>query len=143
MRLRSIHPKYLDSKWLVALWREWLLAKKVLEWNTKGYKNHPQLDRFKKSKKPLENINTYLSALIIEADIRSYKFDASKLEITRNNNKIKVTHSQIKYEFQHLLKKLKTRDPKKHDKIKSIKNIEIHPIFEIIEWEIESWEIIQ
>jgi len=55
------------------------------------------------------------------------------LDIKKNNSKIKVTEGQIKYEFQHLLKKLKNRDPQKHDKIKSIKNIEIHPIFEIIE----------
>jgi len=40
MRLWSLHPKYLDSKGLVALWREGLLAKKVLEGRTKGYRNH-------------------------------------------------------------------------------------------------------
>jgi hypothetical protein len=50
MRLWSIHPKYLDAKGLVALWRETLLAKHVLEGKTKGYKNHPQLNRFKRSK---------------------------------------------------------------------------------------------
>jgi len=47
MRLWSLHPKYLDSKGLVALWREGLLAKKVLEGGTKGYRNHPQLERLK------------------------------------------------------------------------------------------------
>jgi hypothetical protein len=41
MRLWSLHPKYLDSKGLVALWREALLAKAVLNEKTKGYKNHP------------------------------------------------------------------------------------------------------
>jgi hypothetical protein len=56
MRLWSIHPKYLDTKGLVALWRETLLAKHVLEGKTKGYKNHPQLNRFKKSEKPLDAI---------------------------------------------------------------------------------------
>jgi hypothetical protein len=43
MRLWSLHPSYLDGKGLAALWREGLLAKKVLENETKGYKNHPQL----------------------------------------------------------------------------------------------------
>ena len=37
MRLWSINPKYLDVKGLVALWRESLLAKKILEGNAKGY----------------------------------------------------------------------------------------------------------
>lgn len=52
MRLWSLHPKCLDTKGLLACWRESLLAKKVLEGNTKGYKNHPQLIRFKKLKNP-------------------------------------------------------------------------------------------
>jgi hypothetical protein len=41
MRIWSIHPKYLDAKGLVALWRETILAKNVLEEKTNGYKNHP------------------------------------------------------------------------------------------------------
>jgi hypothetical protein len=49
MRIWSLHPKYLDAKGLVALWRESLLAKQALESKTKGYKNHPQLNRFKNS----------------------------------------------------------------------------------------------
>jgi len=49
MRIWSLHPKYLDTKGLVALWRETLLAKHVLEGKTKGYKNHPQLNRFKEA----------------------------------------------------------------------------------------------
>ncbi|MEM2211610.1 MAG: pyrimidine dimer DNA glycosylase/endonuclease V [Nitrososphaerales archaeon] len=53
MRLWSIHPKYLDAKGLITLWRESLLAKKVLEGYTKGYINHPQLLRFKKYKESL------------------------------------------------------------------------------------------
>ena len=43
MRLWSIHPRYLDSMGLVALWREALLAQAVLRGETKGYKFHPQL----------------------------------------------------------------------------------------------------
>lgn len=43
MKLWSIHPKYLDAKCLVALWREGLLAKKVLEDCVRVYTNHPQL----------------------------------------------------------------------------------------------------
>ncbi len=46
MRLWSLHPKYLDRQGLLAVWREGLLAQKVLQGKTKGYKNHPQLKRF-------------------------------------------------------------------------------------------------
>ena len=66
MRIWSIHPKYLDSKGLVALWREALLAKNVLEGKTKGYRNHPQLERFKLVDKPQEAINQYLASIFEE-----------------------------------------------------------------------------
>jgi len=68
MRIWSVHPKYLDAKGIVALWRETLLAKNVLEGNTKGYKNHPQLTRFKAIEKPLEAINQYLAEGILPVD---------------------------------------------------------------------------
>jgi hypothetical protein len=41
MRLWSLHPKYLDPRGLVALWREALLAQKVLQGGTRGYRSHP------------------------------------------------------------------------------------------------------
>ena len=70
MRLWSIHPKYLDSKGLVALWREGLLAQNVLLGNTKGYKNHPQLIRFKKTNNQSAAIASYLRSVADEADSR-------------------------------------------------------------------------
>ena len=74
MRIWSLHPKYLDAKGLVALWRETLLAKNVLEGKTKGYKNHPQLDRFKTAQEPINAINFYLKAVWLEAVARNYSF---------------------------------------------------------------------
>ena len=68
MRIWSLHPKYLDTKGLVALWRETLLAKQVLQNKTKGYRNHPQLNRFKNHSEPLEAINYYLSIVFKEAE---------------------------------------------------------------------------
>jgi hypothetical protein len=45
MRLWSLHPSLLDAKGLVALWREALLAQKVLQGGTTGSRFHPQLQR--------------------------------------------------------------------------------------------------
>ena len=78
MRIWSIHPKYLDSKGLVALWREALLAKNVLEGKTKGYRNHPQLLRFKKAINPVESINYYLVGVYEEAVKKGYQFNKEK-----------------------------------------------------------------
>jgi Pyrimidine dimer DNA glycosylase len=47
MRIWSVHPRYLDRQGLTAGWREGLLAQKVLTGTTKGYRNPPQLRRFR------------------------------------------------------------------------------------------------
>jgi len=52
MKLLSLHPKNLDSNGLVTPMIEALLAKAVPNGKTKGYKNHPQLTRFKINKNP-------------------------------------------------------------------------------------------
>lgn len=57
MRIWSLHPSLLDTKGLVALWRETLLAKHVLEGKTKGYTNNPQIKRFKAAANPVFAIN--------------------------------------------------------------------------------------
>ncbi len=142
MRIWSLHPKYLDSKGLVALWRETLLAKRVLEGRTNGYKNHPQLNRFKTESKPLNVINQYLSEIYIEASKRNYNFDKQKINWDFDKTKMNVTNGQLYYEVSHLLNKLKTRDIKKFEELNTNKIFETHPLFELIVGPIEKWEII-
>jgi hypothetical protein len=142
MRIWSLHPKYLDSKGLVALWRETLLAKHVLEGKTKGYTNHPQLNRFKNSKKPLDHINHYLAIVHEEATNRQYVFDKEKINWKFNRSVLTVTEGQLNYELTHLLRKLKLRDPKKYKELKKIINVETHPLFKVVQGGIEDWEVI-
>lgn len=142
MRLWSLHPNYLDSKGLVALWRETLLAKNVLAGNTKGYKNHPQLIRFNEMERPLEAINQYLAEIWEEATKRGYKFDKTKINWEFVPQKMTVTDGQIRYEFEHLLRKLEIRDPIRFQNLKNLKEMETIKMFEIIQGEIEKWEII-
>ena len=143
MRIWSVHPKYLDSKGLVALWRESLLAKHVLEGRTKGYTNHPQLDRFKATSKPLNFINKYLEHVYLESIERGYSFDESKFDKNRIKKQLPVTNKQIAYEWKHLLQKLKVRDAEKYNIFKNLKQIEPHPLCTIITGEIENWERVQ
>ena len=143
MRIWSLHPKHLDSKGLVALWREALLAKHVLEGKTKGYKNHPQLNRFKKLKNPVDAINQYLAVVYIEAVERGYNFNKQKINWKFKKWTLKVTSGQIANETSHLLNKLKIRDKIKYKEIKSLKTFETHPLFKLVEGAIEDWEIIQ
>ncbi len=142
MRLWSLHPKYLDSKGMVALWRESLLAKKVLSGNTKGYKNHPQLKRFKDSSDPLAAINYYLSVLHTEAHTRGYNFDIGKISDYNNTPLINVTSGQLNFETEHLFNKLQIRDPLKYSVVKKTKRFLQHPLFNVVEGAIEPWEIV-
>ncbi len=139
MRLWSIHPKYLDPTGLVALWRESLLAKKVLQGKTKGYTNHPQLLRFKRQKDPVAAINNYLMHVWSEAQKRGYSFDASKFRKTKTAE-IKVTKGQLLYELKHLNRKLKERSVKFYKQIRNIEEPEPHPSFRMIKGKIEDWE---
>src|SRR5215813_5443304 len=110
MRLWSLHPSLLDAKGLVALWREALLAQKVLQGNTTGYRAHPQLDRFRQSADPLGAISTYLWAVHDEATHRGYAFDVAKIALGRRLLTLTVTHGQLEFEREHLKAKLRQRD---------------------------------
>ncbi len=140
MRLWSIHPQYLDSKGLVALWRESLLAKKVLRGLTKGYKHHPQLVRFKAQKNGVPAIDRYLMGVFIESAKRGYEFDRTKIGKRRSRKRIHVTRGQLEYEFEHLKKKLKKRDPDKFLALKNISFPQAHPLFQVVDGKVEKWE---
>jgi len=142
MRLWSIHPKYLDAQGLVALWREGLLAKKVLEGKTRGYKNHPQLVRFKISNNPVGQINIFLKEVYNESIKRGYKFDKGKLDNSQGDlvQKIRVNRKQVEYEMYFLQSKLEKRNKQKYNENNGIKDIEINKVFTLVEGEIEEWE---
>jgi hypothetical protein len=143
VRIWSINPKYLDTKGLVALWRETLLAKTVLEKNTHGYKNHPQLIRFKNSDNPLHSLDQYLDAVYEESLKRGFHFNKDKFNIHYQKVTLTVTQGQIEYERLHLLRKLKTRDAERYDRLLNETTIQPHRLFSTIEGEIEEWEIVK
>lgn len=141
MRIWSLHPSYLDHKGLVALWREALLAKHVLEGKTKGYTRHPQLTRFRNAPSPLEAINQYLSEVHNEANRRDYHFDSTKIDWTFIPQTLPVTEGQLRYEQQHLLAKLQNRDAKRYLELVNLALFLPHPLFIPSAGNVESWEI--
>jgi hypothetical protein len=139
MRLWSLHPTHLDARGLVALWREALLAQKVLRGLTRGYKHHPQLARFRAHLKPVSAIASYLAAVSDEAVRRGYSFDARKIVAGRTKIKIAVTRGQVVYERAHLMRKLKIRSPKDYAAQRSAK-IKVHPLFKAMPGGVAGWE---
>jgi hypothetical protein len=140
MRLWTLHPKYLDAKGLVALWREALLAQKVLQGATRGYRHHPQLLRFSAAKNPPAVLAAYLLAAHEESVRRGYNFNASKIGTRRSRSKIRETRGQLLYEWSHLKQKLKKRDPERHREFASVKIPKPHPLFKIIPGKVRVWE---
>lgn len=140
MRLWSLHPKYLDAKGLVAVWREGLLARKVLQGRTRGYKHHPQLERFRNQKSPVGSVERYLHAVCDEASYRGYHFDRTKLSRIRRGRRITVTTQQLAYELSHLKRKLWKRDRERFLTLRGLKTALPHPLFRVVQGEIETWE---
>ncbi len=141
MRLWSLHPSYLDGIGLVALWRESLLSKAVIEGKTRGYTNHPQLARFNAHERPDDAINSYLREIWREAATRGYSFDKTKFTCS-GCERIRVTSGQIEFELEHLKKKLKRRDPERFEKLEATakSRIKTHPLFIVVEGCVEDWE---
>lgn len=138
MRRWTLHPRFLDSKGLVALWREGLLAQAVLQGQTKGYRNHPQLRRFRDTPKPEAFIARYLKTVYDEACRRGYSFDSTKLVNARVRRTIAATRGQLAFERTRLQKKLQARDPgwlAQHP----VGEV-VHPLFRIVPESVADWE---
>lgn len=140
MRLWTIHPKHLDVRGLVAVWREGLLAQKVLQGRTRGYRHHPQLQRFQATRNPAAALATYLAAVHEESVRRGYHFDRSKIGAKKFCGQIAETKGQLLYEWKHLKAKLAVRDVARHRASRSVPVPEHHPLFRLTEGDVRAWE---
>lgn len=143
MRLWTLHPKYLDSKGLVALWREGLLAQAVISGRTKGYKHHPQLIRFLQTPDPAQYVSAYLIAVHAESIRREFQFDPGKIDQTAHVPQLTVTIGQLEYEWRHLTAKLEARAPSWLTHISGVLVPEPHPLFRVIKGDIAPWEVVR
>lgn len=140
MRLWSLHPRYLDARGLVALWREGLLARAVLRGKTRGYRHHPQLQRFRAHPAPRAAVSAYLRGVVAEADARGYAFQRSRAGRARTALRLTVTRGQLEHEWRHLMRKLKARSPGVHARWRTLPAPRAHPLFRVVPGEIASWE---
>jgi hypothetical protein len=139
MRLWSLDPSHLDARGLVALWREGLLARAVLRGRTRGYRQHPQLVRFRAHPRPVAAINSYLAAVWREADRRGYHFDVRKILGARTSRPIAVNRGQLRFEWCHLLEKLRRRADR-HYQAERSRQPRVHPLFRVRRGQVEEWE---
>ncbi|HEX9012621.1 MAG TPA: pyrimidine dimer DNA glycosylase/endonuclease V [Anaerolineaceae bacterium] len=138
-----MHPKYLDAKGLVALWREALLAQAVLRGRTRGYRSHPQLTRFRGQPEPTSAIGAFLQEVALEGQRRGYHFDKARIAVPDGSISIAATRGQLEYERQLLLTKLARRDPVRMEQLRVDRAPEPNPVFFLVEGPIEAWEIVR
>ncbi len=122
------------------MWREGLLAQAVLQGKTRGYKNHPQLVRFKQHPDPLGAIAFYLSIIHEEATKRGYHFDSTKFDFNKRPKSVPVTSGQLDFEFRHLQKKLEKRSQEDYAALLKVEHIDSHSLFRILPGKTETWE---
>lgn len=140
MRLWSLHPCYLDPSGLVAVWREGLLARAVLRGATRGYRHHPQLERFRASDRPVACVDSYLAAVCEEAARRGYRFDRRKLGRGRVRKRLPVSAGQVAYEWAHLLAKMRRRRPDHARALAFVSAPKAHPLFRVVPGPVADWE---
>ena len=77
---------------------EALLAQKVLAGETRGYRSHPQLIRFRAQPDPLAAIGAFLDGIAAEAGARGYLFDSAKIRTRGAARRIPETKGQLLHE---------------------------------------------
>jgi hypothetical protein len=140
MRLWTLHPKYLDTRGLVALWREGLLAQAVLRGLTVGYTRHSQLARFRAARAPVACIGAYLRVVQAEAARRGYRFDRTRIVGHGRCARLDATTGQLEYEWRHLKAKLRVRDRGWLASMRRVRQPDAHPLFRIVAGPVEQWE---
>lgn len=112
----------------------------MLRGETVGYRHHPQLYRFRDCGGPCYAINAYLAAVLEEAESRGYDFDRAKVGPIRPAVRLAGTAGQLDYEWRHLLRKLRARNPEQHRRWRRIAVPDAHPLFRIRPGAVELWE---
>ena len=110
---------------------------------TKGYRSHPQLTRFKSAPDSVGAIANYLRHIYEEALRRGYRFDEAKMAVTDFEGEIIATRGQLLSVWNHLREKLKLRDILKDEEVRMVAEPKAHPLFKMREGEVEAWEVLK
>uniref|UniRef100_UPI004028A1E8 pyrimidine dimer DNA glycosylase/endonuclease V n=1 Tax=Candidatus Scatocola faecipullorum TaxID=2840917 RepID=UPI004028A1E8 len=132
MSLWTVHPKYLDKQGLISLWREGLLAQKVLNGELDVKLSNPIWQQFRQAENPLKAIGSYLSFVAAEGARRGYKFSHEKIIYPNfEDYEISVRPQDLIFEMKHLRDKLKLRDREKWNETSQVEKVEAHPTFRL------------
>jgi hypothetical protein len=140
VRLWSIHPRYLDPPGLGGLWREALLAQRIVAGRTAAYRNHPQARRVLEQPDPWGAIHDYLIGVWEEGHRRGYEYKRIRILPHAGSHPMEVPRGQIEYEAALLRKKLEARNPLYLDGLPRPGCALPHPSVVVVEGGIAWWE---
>ena len=113
----------------------------MLAGRTRGYRSHPQLERFRTLPRPAAAIGSYLTAIADEAQRRGYRFDRGKIEVEATSiQAIQVADGQLLFERSYLAAKLARRAPAAIEQLEQTTLLQPHPSFRIIPGPVANWE---
>jgi len=81
-----------------------------------------------------------LRAIHAESALRGYRFEATRIGRGRDRRAIRATRGQLRYEWTHLLAKLRRRDRARWARLTRVRRPQPHPLFRIVPGAIEDWE---
>jgi hypothetical protein len=111
--------------------------------DTRGWRNHPQLDRFKDHSETMDAIGFYPLKIREEASFRGHSYDGSKIRRPINRVALtSITTGQLLYEFSLLLERTRLRMPAWHEKLREVYDLpKAYPLFEVVEGDVGRWEV--
>jgi hypothetical protein len=135
----TVHPKIIDTKGLVAVFYEGLLARVCL-------REKPGFTRIVHSSfaldlswNPFFQLPSTCNAFWMNRKVLEYKFDAVKVSSIYDVSIIEKTKKQLVCDWQHLLKKLQRLDPKRYEQLVNERPVR-HPSVKVIRGVVRDWE---
>ena len=139
MRLWSLHPRYLDPQgW--SRCGETLLARKVLRGETRGYRHHPQLQRFREARDPQSAIDAYLPRSTPRrrrAATRSTRTSSMPTRARKDPGRARATR---RARMGHLIAQARVAQPGAHVRWRELQRPRTHPSFRVVAGGVADWE---
>jgi hypothetical protein len=140
MRIWSVHPCYLDTRGLGALWNETLVGRNSLRRREGGWYRHSQLNRFRDLPDADDILASYLELVYFESVARGFNYDRDLIGPVRKCflQVIEVTEGQVKHELALLRGRLEKRAPG-HLRRWPRRQV-INPIFRVVPGDRADWD---
>ena len=141
MRLWSLHPRYLDPKGLVALWREALARPGRAPGAIPGdIATIPSCSDSARSPLRVAASPSTFGPCTRNRSSEATASTGARLCTGGTVARVDVTRGQLDFEWRHLLAKLEKRNPPVLEALQNTGDPAPHPLFRVVPGAIEEWE---